>query len=196
VTRARLLEAAGAVFAERGFQGATVETIAERAGYSRGAFYSNFDSKDDLFLAVLDAHIEAETSALQNALVAEATTPGALVEFLQSRAVRRSGEARHLTMLLAEFWLHVVRHPDLAPKLAARQLAGRSAIAKVIAARAEQLGIEMQVAPEALASIMMAVDDGLVLQEYLDPTAVPEDLRAVAAVLLFQGMASGAQPQR
>jgi AcrR family transcriptional regulator len=193
LTRARLLEAAGAAFAERGYHGASVEEITERAGYSRGAFYSNFQTKDDLFLAVLDAHIELETTALNDALTAEATTPGALLEFLQVRAVRRSGEARQWTMLWAEFWLHVVRHPELAPRLAARQHAGRTAIAQVIATRAEQLGMDLSVPADQAASIMMAVDDGLVMQEYLDPTGVPEDLRALAAVVLFRGMALGTE---
>ncbi|MDQ3789200.1 MAG: TetR/AcrR family transcriptional regulator, partial [Actinomycetota bacterium] len=54
LTRARLLDAAEEVFAEHGFGRTTLEQIAERAGYTRGAVYANFTSKDDLFLAVLD----------------------------------------------------------------------------------------------------------------------------------------------
>lgn len=189
LTRARLLEAAGRVLAERGYYGASVEEIAEQAGFSRGAFYSNFESKEDVFLAVLDAYIGLEIRSVTEALEKD-PSPEAFFDFLRSRAIRRSREGRQWTLLMAEFWLHVVRHPELAPKLAARQRAGRAAIARVIEVRCEHLGITPPESPEELASVMMAVDDGLVLQEYLDPGAVPEDLRARASVLLIRGLAA------
>lgn len=187
-TRALLIDAAAKVFAERGFTGASVEEITSRAGFSRGAFYSNFATKDDLFLAVLDAHIETEVAAVTRTLATE-PTPEAFFEFLRSRAIRRAREGREWSLLWAEFWLHVVRHPELAPKLAARQRAARSAIAGVIDSQCTQLGIELPLPATDLASIMLAVDDGLALQEHLDPTAVPEDLRARASVLLMHGAA-------
>src|SRR5438105_12586486 len=56
-TRAALLEAAAQVFIERGFLGASVEAITERAGYTRGAFYSNFDSKEELFAELLQERV-------------------------------------------------------------------------------------------------------------------------------------------
>jgi AcrR family transcriptional regulator len=187
-TRSRLIEAAGEVFAERGFYGASVEEIAERAGFSRGAFYSNFDSKEDLFLAVVDAHIESEMSSTAEAL-GEDPSEEVTLEFLNEWSVRRSKQARRWTLLWAEFWLHVLRQPELAPKLAERQRRARAAITKLIESRCRQLGIEPTMPPKDLASLVMAVDDGLVLQEHLDPGVVPEDLRARASVLLFIGMA-------
>jgi AcrR family transcriptional regulator len=187
-TRALLIEAAGKVFAERGFTGAPVEEIAARAGFSRGAFYSNFASKDDLFLAVLDAYIDAEVASLTRTLDSN-PTPEAFWEFLRARAVRRAREGREWSLLWAEFWLHVVRNPDLAPKLAARQRAGREAIARAIEIQCEQIGMTLPIPAGDLASVMMAVDDGLSLQEQLDPGAVPDDLRARATVLLMQGAA-------
>jgi len=195
LTRARLVEAAGLVFAERGFYGASVEEIAERAGFSRGAFYSNFDSKEDLFLAVLDAHIESEMALTTEAL-GEDPSQEAVLEFLHSQSVRRRRQGRGWTLLWAEFWLHVLRQPELAPKLAARQRKARSAIARIIEGRCRQLGIVPTMPPEDLASLILAVDDGLVLQEHLDPGVVPDDLRASASVLLFIGMAfsPAAQP--
>ena len=189
-TRARLIGSAGEVFAERGFYGASVEEITERAGFSRGAFYSNFTSREDLFLAVIDTYLDAEVRALAEASEREASSPGALLKFLESRAVRRSAEGRQLTLLWSEFWLHVIRHPELAPKLAARQRAGRAAIARVIARQCDQFGFAPPGPPEHMAAVMMAVDDGLVMQEFLDPEAVPDDLRARAAVLFFRGMAA------
>jgi AcrR family transcriptional regulator len=190
LTRARLLEAAAAVFAERGFYGASVEEIAERAGFSRGAFYSNFESKEDVFLALLDVHIDADLRSLQEALQRDAS-PEAFVEFLRSRGGRHTKETEAWRLLSAEFWLHVVRHPELAPKLAARQRAARSAIARVVESQSAEMGIALPMPAEDLASVLMAVDDGLALQEYLDPPAVATDLRLRSLVLLFQGLAAG-----
>ena len=63
-TREHLLEAAGRVFARNGYHGASVDEVAEEAGYSTGALYSNFDGKEDLFLAVLQRHIERQVKEL------------------------------------------------------------------------------------------------------------------------------------
>lgn len=194
VTRERLLEAGAAVFAERGFYGASVEEIAERAGFTRGAFYSNFESKADLFLAILDVHIARDTKALEDAL-GDASQPNAFLNVLQRQAQRRQ-EAREWTLLWAEFWLHVMRHPELAPKLAARQAAVRQAIARLIERQCAQLGITVPIPAEQLAAVMLAVDDGLKLQEDLDPTAIPEDLRIRMLLVLFNGMAALGRPAK
>ena len=191
-TRARLLRSAVAVFAERGFYGASVEDIAERAGFTRGAFYSNFQSKDDVFLALLDHHIAAELRALEEALGGE-FSPETFLDFLQTRG--SSHEARRWALLWAEFWLHVVRHPELAPKLATRQQAVRAAIAGFVKARSEQAGISLPVPASDVASLIIAVDEGLKLQEYLDPAAIPADLRLRAMLLLFNPPRRSAKPR-
>src|SRR5712691_9354782 len=64
-TRVHLLEAAVEVFARRGFHGASVEEVAEVAGYTKGAVYSNFTSKDELFLAVLEGRMQAQVELLE-----------------------------------------------------------------------------------------------------------------------------------
>jgi AcrR family transcriptional regulator len=191
-TRARLLESAAAVFAQRGFYGASVEEIAERAGFSRGAFYSNFEDKSDLFLALLDDRLERELRAVEETLADEAG-PGAFLDLLRRGGGRRS-EPKEWTLLWAEFWLHVMRHPELAPKLAARQQAIRAAVARLVENQCRQLGITLPVPAEELASVLLAVDDGLKLQEDLDPTAVPEDLRVRILIVLLRGLAAQTQP--
>src|SRR5690606_7460408 len=69
-TRARLLEAAAQVFAEVGLEGATVEAVCERAGFTRGAFYSNFESKDELFLALSASVAESRLNAVRERVAA------------------------------------------------------------------------------------------------------------------------------
>jgi AcrR family transcriptional regulator len=192
LTRARLLESAAALFAERGFYGTSVEDIAERAGFTRGAFYSNFEHKSDLFLALLDDRLEGELRTLEETLGGE-DGPGAFLDLLRVGGGRRS-EAREWTLLLTEFWLHVQRHPELAPKLAARQQAIRTAVARLVERHCGQLGITLPMPATELASVMLAVDDGLKLQEDLDPTAVPEDLRVRILIVLLQGLATQTKP--
>ena len=187
-TKARLLESAAAVFAERGFYGASVEEISERAGFSRGAFYSNFEDKSDLFLALLDDRLTREVSAWEEILGDEAG-PGAFLDLLRRGGSRRS-EPREWTLLWAEFWLHVMRQPELAPKLAARQQAMRRSVGRLVERQCAQLRITLPLPADELASVMLAVDDGLKLQEDLDPTAVPEDLRVRILIVLFQGLAA------
>ena len=67
-TRLDLLDAAARVFAERGYHGASVDLVAEAAGYTKGAVYSNFDSKEDLFLELLDRRIDTTITAMETLL--------------------------------------------------------------------------------------------------------------------------------
>jgi AcrR family transcriptional regulator len=193
-TRERLLKAAGEVFAERGFYGASVEEITERAGFTRGAFYSNFETKADLFLAVLDAHIARERQVVAD-LLTEDPSANAFMKLLNSRTaeVRESGESQRWALLWAEFWLHVMRHPELAPKLAERQAGVRAGIAALLERQCAAYGITLPMPAEHLAAVMLAVDDGLRLQESLDPEAVPPELRANMLIFLFQGLVAAAR---
>ncbi len=166
-----------------------MEEIAERAGFSKGAFYSNFESKDDLFLALLDDRIDADLRALE--VLAEDSSVPAFVDFVATRASRRGDYGEQWALLSAEFWLHAVRNPELADKLAARQQAGRAALARVIEKLCAQMGHQAPQRAEDLASVILAVDDGLVLQETLNPDAVPGDLRLRALLLFVQAISAG-----
>lgn len=172
-----------------------MEEIAERAGYSRGAFYSNFEGKEDAFLALLDHHIEAELALMREAVAAD-PSPRGFSAYLQRRPERRAAGAKQWVLLSIEFWLHVVRHPELAPKLAARQSVARETLARVIEAQCTQFGVTLPSPAEEMASVMMAVDDGLIFQEYLDPTAVPEDLRIRSMLLFARWLGALATPRR
>src|SRR5271167_1489674 len=107
-TRERLLGAARTVFARSGFHGASVEEIASEAGYSTGALYSNFDGKEDLFLALMEREIEEHAREIAAAVAAEASV-----------AERASGGARQwmamierepeALLLFMEFWAYGVR---------------------------------------------------------------------------------------
>src|SRR5438552_12572753 len=116
-TRERLLDAARGVFASNGFHGASVEEIASRAGYSTGALYSNFDGKEDLFLALMEREIDEHAREIARAVNARASV-----------AERASGGARQwmtmierepeLLLLFMEFWAYGVRDGEIRPKVA------------------------------------------------------------------------------
>src|SRR5262245_49209760 len=84
VTRNRLLEAASICFAERGFHGTTVEAVVNGSGYSRGAFYSNFNNMNELFLAVLEERFEAEATEIAS-LLAQTKSGDDLIDLLHER---------------------------------------------------------------------------------------------------------------
>ena len=112
-TRARLLDAAALVFAEAGLDGATVEAVCERAGFTRGAFYSNFESKDELFLE-LAGSVSAERLTAVRARVAELHQAGALGQDCDATAVVQQvmdtgGDDRLGVMLLSEIRLRALR---------------------------------------------------------------------------------------
>lgn len=115
-TRARLLEAAAQVFAENGLEGATVEAVCERAGFTRGAFYSNFESKDELFLMLAASVAESRMRAVRervSALVGDSTAlqdcdPVELVQqIMDSTADDRLG-----VMLMSEIRIRALRDTD------------------------------------------------------------------------------------
>ena len=172
-TRQALLDSAAVVFEWRGYQGATLEEISEEAGFSRGAFYSNFESKEELFLTLIEARsaekLEDIAAAFQNGSTAsERLRSGGA--FLDSLAERD----RQWCILYMEFWGRAVRDPKLRRRFAAQHDAARTAIAGMIEAQAKELHIELDARPAELASALIALFEGHVLQRLIDPKAFNE----------------------
>src|SRR5919204_3848463 len=107
-TRTRIIESAAQVFARRGFGRGSLEEIAESAGYSKGAVYSNFAGKDELFLAVLDARFERRARLLADVVLDGERLEDSYRAVAQSMVVADEGEPRW-TPLLLEFWAHASR---------------------------------------------------------------------------------------
>jgi len=142
-TRRRLIQAGIQEFAARGIDATSVEQLSEAAGFTRGAFYSNFDDKDDLILAILE-HVHTTTSTLFREAVEE--LPGgvsldeAVALVLQSRMV--SPEV-HTTML--EITLRSRRNPQLQARLTERRCELNPLFREVLTAAAERLGLRLTV---------------------------------------------------
>lgn len=186
ITRAHLLDAAERVFARDGLSGASVDTIALEAGYSTGAIYSNFKGKEDLFLALIEERIDPRLEKVYEALEAElaAGTPP-----LQAarRFVSMLGHERDAMLLLIDFWNHAVRDPRAAERFAERHARLRAIVARLLASAAQDSQAEIGLAPEHLATTLIALGNGFAIELLADPGNVPDDLFGHAIDALIRG---------
>ncbi len=183
-TREELVAAAAKVFARRGYHQATVEEIAAEAGFSTGAVYSNFDGKEELFLALADRQVEARTAAIEAVASAAEREGDAGVEAADRvRAFLESDP--DWPLLFYEFWSLSVRNPDLQGELAKRRDAIRDALADTLARVATELGFELRFPAPLLATAIAASLNGLAFERAADPEALPDEVFAefVSAVL-------------
>ena len=183
------------MFAQRGLQPASIDDVAEQAGFTKGAVYSNFDSKEELFLAMLEARFAERVAAVRET----AAAPGAPGE-----QARRGGESfvRMLEadpqwpVLFAEFWAYAQRNPAVRRRFAAQVRALRRAIGAIFESRAAAAGVELPVAPEQLAAMTFAMATGIALERGLDPGAVPDPLFGTMLEMFFSGVQAAARPRR
>jgi AcrR family transcriptional regulator len=162
-TRAALLDAAEAVFAEHGFGRTSLEQIAERAGYTRGAVYANFASKDDLFLAVLDRWLDDDIAHGRQINAGSRSARDALEQLRELDGNRFADRDRFL--LLTEFRLYALRNPEVAPRLAEYERRGIAWYADAIRTWAADLPIPA----EQLATLVLALENGIATLAHLAP---------------------------
>jgi AcrR family transcriptional regulator len=177
-TRAELLATATRVFARRGYQGASVEEIAEEAGYSHGAVYSNFAGKADLFLAVFEDYMAERARELvaTQAGIAEEAPFETRARALADQWMERFAEDRESFLLHMEFIAHAGREPRLAERFGTRSAALREAISQYIGQYQRETGVELPLSPDDLALVLRALGIGLAVEALVSPDAVREDL--------------------
>lgn len=177
-TRAELLETAAVVFAARGYERATVEEIADRAGYSHGAVYSNFAGKDDLFLAVFEDYMAGRARELADtqAELSEDAPLEQRARALADQWMERFATDRESFLLHLEFLAASRRKPELAERFGTRSAAMREAIAAYIAHFQEEEGVEAPLPPADLALVLRALGIGLAIEALVSPEAVSDDL--------------------
>lgn len=188
-TRARLVEAAADVFARAGFHGASVDDVAEAAGFSKGAVYSNFAGKDELFLAVLDARMGEFVASFAAAFAEAVADPDRRFGSLGDWYARRLRDDREWLLLRTEFWLYAMRRPESRYKLAARQRVLREHVGEAVERQCEALGIPLPAPAEHLASVVVALCEGIASQHVADPQAVPAELLPATLDVLLRALA-------
>jgi AcrR family transcriptional regulator len=187
-TRQRLFDAAAQVFESQGIGAASIESIAEAAGFTRGAFYSNFASKDELIIAMLADH--ASRSARRNlALLARHRDPVDFVAALRTADPDCEDPLDQSPLLHMEMVIYVARAQEHRPELAKRLQARRALIAEIIAATNQAGGPDGYVDP-SFANMLLALEDGYRLHRLIDPATTPEDsfLQAVQSLQRLIGL--------
>jgi AcrR family transcriptional regulator len=183
-TRSCLLHAAASVFSKRGLEQASIDEVAGEAGYTKGAFYANFKSKEELFLAMLDEQFAQRLEELEELM--DSDLPLADV-------TRVAGEQFHDYLranddwerLFFEFAAHAAREPEFRTELVTRYSALREAKARIF----EKHGLhDMPVSPEDIATMTFAMANGLALEQVLEPDAVPDDMYGKMLYAFFLGL--------
>jgi AcrR family transcriptional regulator len=165
--RAALLASARRVFLERGYHGASVDQIADAAGFSTGVVYSQFGGKADLFLALLEARI-AERAA-GNARAVEGLAGDAGLSRLLAHAASVDRAEPEWGLLVIEFRVHAARDPELGRRYAAvhqRTLAGME---RAVTGLYQRAGQTPPLPPADLARLLVAVGAGARLEQAAEP---------------------------
>jgi len=189
-TRDYLLGAAVQVFAERGFHGATLDEVAAAAGFTKGAVYSNFKSKEDLFLALFEANYERETAALLTVLEGRVELPAGagLSDFvaLIREQVRQSGP--DFALLHHEFVLYAARHPEARRRLAELDDAYGQVMVELLEAERVRHGLPALRSTERTVRIIHAIFRGLSEMAVIQPEVLDDDLLQEAVEFIARAL--------
>jgi AcrR family transcriptional regulator len=176
-TRQRLLDAAATIFARKGYAAASVEEIAEAAGYSVGAVYSNFSGKEQLYSELMAEHAADRVDAVADALRNSRNQPGGVFGELGRLLIAAADKNIEVAALRTEFWLHAIRNPDAMGVLARNNGKTIGLLRDVLVGLLEDHGVDQSiVTPETFAVVVLAIYQGLIRQRRTDPSLVSEEL--------------------
>jgi AcrR family transcriptional regulator len=188
-TRASLLRSAAKLICRKGITEASVDDISTDAGYTKGAFYANFKTKEEMFLVMLDNAYAGELERIEAGLAGEAH----VAEVRQSaeefiRFVRADPDWPRLYF---EFVVYAARNPEFRQELATRNRAMRERIAEVIRNWTAEFETEPPFSFEDIATMLFCLADGFLVQQLVEPD-VDEDIYATMNETLFKGIAVSA----
>lgn len=187
-TRESLLRAAERLFDAKGLEGASIDDVAAEAGYTKGAFYANFKSKEELFLVMLDERCAAELSRLDAAL-AGTGEPGEEARQAAADFMRSMAGDTEWGRLYFEFATYAARNEEFRQELATRHRALRERMAEILARWAQQAAFA-QPPPIPVSDIAAMTDfmtDGFLLDKLVDPT-LSESLYETMVLIFLRGL--------
>jgi AcrR family transcriptional regulator len=183
-TRACLLEAAAKVFTRRGLERASVEEVSEEAGFTKGAFYANFKSKQELFLAMLDERFAAKLERLEADLAGEDDDPG--------EEARRAAEdiALHSdpewAKLFFEFTAYAAKDEDFRQEFATRYRALQERMTEIIRRWSADFP-EPPLSLEDITLMTCCMANGFMMEKLIEPE-LPEELSGMMQLVFFRGL--------
>jgi AcrR family transcriptional regulator len=194
-TRRKLLDAAKQIFAQQGFEAARLEDIAAGAGYTRGAFYANFKSKEDIFFALFEEWVGERIDSLTSALRTR-SNPIEKLAALRTHYAQFAAD-RRLVLISMEFKLFALRHPEAHARLRSRHRRIRASFSELFSEVMGALAKTVPIAYPAASACLGAVAQGLLLEHLLDPKTLSEgDVRRVLGLFfdsIFSSCARAAQ---
>jgi AcrR family transcriptional regulator len=190
-TRDKLFEAAARMFEEQGIGGASIEAIAAAAGFTRGAFYSNFKSKDELIIAMLEDHVEQSIRRNLDLLDRHKKLAD-FIDALKNMDRSRQDPLGRSPLLHMEMILFVARAEKRRPDLAKRLRARRKLITDIVETTLKNSGRNGALNPTWTGAIVLALEDGFRLHRLIDPETTPADsfLRAISDLQHAIGISS------
>ncbi|HEV2523097.1 MAG TPA: TetR family transcriptional regulator [Candidatus Acidoferrales bacterium] len=187
-TRRKLLDAAKRIFAQNGFEAARLEDIAVSAGYTRGAFYANFKSKEDIFFALLEEWVRDRIDTFTMALRCQNTPVKKLAALRKHYAAQATD--RRLVLISLEFKLFALRHPEAHARLRSRHHRIRATFGRLLSELLPSLGKTLPISNPAASACLGSVAQGLLLEHMVDGKTLSEsDVRHVLGLFfdsLFQ----------
>jgi AcrR family transcriptional regulator len=187
-TRSSLMQSAAKVFCRHGMDRASIDQVAEDAGYTKGAFYANFKNKEELFLAMLDEHFEQRIREIEGAFAdAEESPPDqarhAAADFARSLHADPEG-----ARLFQEFYVYAIRNESFREELVTRFATLRNRIERVYQQRADELGLTLDEPMERIVRMVIAMADGWALWQLLEPDKVDDPLLEEMMALFTTGV--------
>lgn len=187
-TRLCLMRSAARVFSERGLQQASIDDVAHDAGFTKGAFYANFASKEDLFLAMLEERLAERTQQFE----AIAGREGEDIEEQAREAgddfVRYLASDTEWQKLFFEFAAYASRNEEFRIEMVARYRTLREHLASVFERRAGEFADPAALDPQRIATMTFAMANGFALERLLEPDAVSDDDYGLMLMIFFAGL--------
>jgi AcrR family transcriptional regulator len=192
--RGLVLAAARRVFLARGYINATLDAIAEEAGFSKGVVYSQFESKADMFLALLEARISER--AEQNERLAALLDARSLAEAVPELALALRRAEPEWTHLVLEFRLYAARVPELSERYARLHERTIDGLAGVFARLHERAGSTPRYPVRVLAELALGINVGAFLEQLAKPAAIDSPFPQVISELVMQTARQQDNPAR
>lgn len=195
MTRRHLLDAAAAVFARDGFHGASLDDVAATAGFTKGAVYSNFKGKDDLFVAVFEDRLTREAADMQVVLEDTGGSGGLNEQLPRVRSVIERTWDDEWTALYLEFVLYARRNPEAHEKLVATARRQREMTIGMLERSYASVGAPPEFPIPMMATISLALFEGLGIGRLVDPPAFTQEVLTDALTFLFMTIGVDSPPE-
>jgi AcrR family transcriptional regulator len=187
-TRSSLMKSAAKVFCRQGMERASIDQVAEDAGYTKGAFYANFKSKEELFLAMLDEHFQEHVEEVERAFADSEESPPEQARHAAADFVRSLHADPERSRLFQEFYAYAIRDDDFRQELVTRFATLRAQFERIYQRRADEYGLSLDIPMERIVRMVIAMADGFALWQQLEPDAVDDELFEELMVIFTTGV--------